>query len=320
MFNSFLRLLIPCSSLAIFILSLWTIHKNFHHYNAQNIWNILSTIPLSNIIKAIALTGLNYTIMTGYDCLAVNYIRHTLSFYKKALASIICSGISNSVGFTLVSSCIIRYRLYSNWGLSLTSITQISTFCNLTFILGLFIVGAIVFITNPLENTNILNFPFVSVQLLGVIFLFLILGYLLVTIFSKKQVKIGQWTLPHLSVKLILGQLIVSTLDWLLAASVFYSVFSSSVYLSYSTFLEIYILAQIVGLTSNIPGGLGVFEAIILVFLSPYISTENILLFLFIYRLIYYFIPLIISVVLLGAYELKHIILQSNSMSLKKFF
>ena len=319
MFNNlFFRLLTSCSSLVLFVLALWTIHENFHYYNAQNIWDILLTIPLPNIMGAIVFMSLNYVIITGYDCLAVNYINHTLSYPKKALVSIICSGISNSVGFALVSSCMIRYRLYSNWGLSVISIAQISAFCNLTFVLGLFVIGAIIFTTNTLEVPHLLNLPFVSVQPLGIIFILLILVYLVLTVLYKEPVRIGKWALPNLSIKMALGQLIVSTLDWSLAAAVFYSILSEYVPFSYSTFLGMYMLAQIAGLASNVPGGLGIFETVILVFLSPFISTDKIFSFLLIYRVIYYFIPLTISVLLLGKYELGQIVTTSNSVSCKE--
>ena len=171
-----------------------------------------------------------------------------------------------------------------------------------------------IFATNPLEVPHLLNVPFVSVQLLGIIFLLLILIYLLFTVVCKKPVRIGQWTLPNLSIKMALGQLIVSTLDWSLAAAVFYSIISQSVSFSYSTFLGIYMLAQIAGLASNVPGGLGIFETVILVFLSTVTSTEEIFSFLLIYRIIYYFIPLTISVLLLGKYELEQIVSNSNSV------
>lgn len=130
--------------------------------------------------------------------------------------------------------------------------------------------------------------------------------------------RIGKWALPNLSIKMALGQLIVSTLDWSLAAAVFYSILSEYVPFSYSTFLGMYMLAQIAGLASNVPGGLGIFETVILVFLSPFISTDKIFSFLLIYRVIYYFIPLTISVLLLGKYELGQIVTTSNSVSCKE--
>lgn len=301
--KNFFRLLPPCFSLGLFGLSLWTIHENFHDYNVQNFWNSLLTVPLSNILGAITLMSLNYAIMTGYDYLAVNYVRHSLPYSKMALVGIICSGISNSVGFALLSSCMIRYRFYSTWGLSVISIAQISAFCNLTFSLGLFVMGAIIFLTEPLAIPHLLDLPFNSVRPLGVIFLLLVLAYLLVTVVRQKPFSIGKWTLPHLPIRLALGQLIVAALDWSLAAAVFYSILSASVSLSYSAFFGIYMLAQVAGLASNVPGGLGIFETVMLVFLSPFISSEELFGSLLIYRGVYYFIPLIVSVLLLGKYE-----------------
>lgn len=211
----------------------------------------------------------------------------------------------------------IRYRFYSNWGLSIISIAQISAFCNLTFVLGLFVMGAIIFLANPLTIPYLLNLPFVSVQPLGAIFLLLILGYLLVTLVCQEPVKLGKLNLPNLPIKIVLGQLLISSLDWSLAAAVFYSIFSASISFSYSTFLGIYMLAQVAGLASNIPGGLGIFETVILVFLSPFVSTEKIFGSLLIYRGVYYFIPLTISVLLLGKYELGRIFLTPRSISCK---
>ncbi|MEM8778226.1 MAG: lysylphosphatidylglycerol synthase domain-containing protein [Cyanobacteria bacterium P01_G01_bin.49] len=288
----------------LFGLSVWTIHQNFHHYNAQNFWNSLSAVPASNILWAIALMSLNYVIMTGYDYLAVNYVGNSLPYSKTALVGFICSGISHSVGFALLSSCMIRYRFYATWGLPVIVIAQISAFCDLTFCLGLFVVGAIIFLKEPLAVPNLLDLPFNSVQPLGVIFLLVILAYLLVTVVRQKPFSFGKWTLPHLSVKLALGQLIVAALDWSLAAAVFYAILSPSVPLSYPAFFSIYILAQVAGLASNVPGGLGVFETVMIVLLSQFISSEELLGSLLIYRGVYYFIPLTVSVLLLGKYEL----------------
>ena len=108
--------------------------------------------------------------MTGYDCLAINYVRHNLFYSKKALVGIICSGISNSLGFALVSSCVIRYRFYSHWGLSVISIAQISAFCKAIFVLKFFAIGAIIFLTNPVVVPYSLNLYFVSLQPLVAIF------------------------------------------------------------------------------------------------------------------------------------------------------
>jgi uncharacterized membrane protein YbhN (UPF0104 family) len=65
------------------------------------------------------------------------------------------------------------------------------------------------------------------------------------------------------------------------------------------------LLGQIAGVLSNVPGGLGVFETIILLLLSPSIPSAQLFGALLIYRVVYYLLPLIIAVLLLGAYELR---------------
>ena len=304
--NNILRWLPPCLSLGVFALSLWTIQQNLHHYQAETFWESLSNIPPSHIVLAIAIMMVNYFIMTGYECLGLAYVRESLSYNRKALVGIICSGISNSVGFAVLSSCMIRYRFYSGWGFSVVKIAQISAFCNLSFCLGLFVVGSVIFLKEPLAIPQLLDLPFLSVRPLGTIFLIMVLSYLFLTVIRQKPLVIGKCIIPHLSPKLAISQLIVSALDWSLAAAVFYTLLHHSVHLSYSAFFGIYMLAQVAGLASNVPGGLGVFETVMILLLAPFIASEDLVGTLLIYRGIYYFIPLTVGILLLGKYELKH--------------
>ena len=139
------------------------------------------------------------------------------------------------------------------------------------------------------------------------IFLIIILAYLFFTVVLQKPLIIGKWVIPNLSPQLAIGQLIVSSLDWSLAAMVFYILLKTSVSLSYPTFFGIFILAQVAGLASNVPGGLGVFETVMILLLAPFIESEELLGTLLIYRGIYYFIPLGIAILLLGKYELSNL-------------
>ncbi|CCQ60508.1 lysylphosphatidylglycerol synthase domain-containing protein [Crocosphaera watsonii] len=312
--NSILRWFPPCVSLGLFALSLWTIQHNLQHYQAENFWGSLSQIPPSHIILAIALMAVNYLIMTGYECLGLAYIRQSLPYKKKALVGIICSGISNSVGFAVLSSCMIRYRFYSTWGFSVVKIAQISAFCNFSFCLGLFVVGSIIFLKEPLAIPQLIDFPFLSVRPIGIIFLVVILAYLFLTVIRQKPLIIGKWIIPHLPFKLAAGQLIVSALDWCLAAAVFYTLLHHSVAISYSAFFGIYMLAQVAGLASNIPGGLGVFETVMILLLAPFIASEDLLGTLLIYRGIYYFMPLTVASLLLGKYEWNHFFHKKQSV------
>jgi glycosyltransferase 2 family protein len=104
---------------------------------------------------------------------------------------------------------------------------------------------------------------------------------------------------------LALAQVSIAAADWMLAAAVFYALLPASVPLSYPAFCSIYLLGQIAGVISNVPGGLGVFETVMLLLLSPLVPSAKVFGVVIAYRGIYYLAPLCVAVVLLGLCELK---------------
>jgi glycosyltransferase 2 family protein len=294
-------------SFLLFALSVWAIAQELQKYNLKEVWGSLSAISTSHLLLAVGLTGLNYVMLTGYDVLALRFVRHRLPYCKTALASTISYGVSNSIGLALLSGSAIRYRFYRNWGLSNVEIAQVVAFCNLSFWLGLFAVGGVFFLIEPVAIPSLLHLPFKSVHPIGILFVIIVLTYLLVTVASRRPLRMGKWVLPlpHLPLSLGLTQIAVTSFDWILAAAVLYVLMSASVPLSYPGFFGIYLLAQIAGIISNVPGGLGVFETVMLLLLSPPIPSAKLFGALLVYRGIYYLLPLIVSVLLLSFYEMR---------------
>jgi uncharacterized membrane protein YbhN (UPF0104 family) len=291
--------------LVLFILSIWAIQQELAKYSPQEIFASLKAITDKRLITASALMVINYIMLTGYDTLAMIYIQGSLDYKKTAFVGFMSYAISNSVGLALLSGSAIRYRFYAHWGLSNRQIASIIGFCNLSFWLGLLAVGGVTFLIEPLQVPKVLKLPFTSVHPLGLVFLIIIFAYLALSLFTHKTLQIGRWKLPHLPFKLSLAQISITAIDWGLAAAVLYVLLPPSLSLSYAGFFGIYLLAQIAGIISNIPGGLGVFETVILLTLSSTIPSVQLLGSLLAYRVIYYWIPLILAIFCLGGYELK---------------
>lgn len=292
-------------SLGLFGLAIRVIAHEFHKYSFSDIVGRITAIHPLNLLLAVAITILNYGVLTGYDTLATRFVRHPLPYPKTALVGIISYAISNNVGLALLSSSAIRYRFYAPWGLTALKIAQIITFCNLSFWVGLFMVGGLVFATAPLSIPSLLHLPFATAQPLSLIFLAVIAAYLLLSSLSRRTMMIKGWVLPHLPLPLSLAQIMVASCDWALAAAVLYVLLPSLPEMNYVLLLGSYLLAQLAGVTSNVPGGLGVFETVLLSLLSPAIASDQLLGVLLVYRSIYYFLPLGTGVGLLLLYELK---------------
>ena len=280
--------------------------RELRQYQIGEILYTLSAIPKHDVVLAVGLTLLSCIVFTGYDTLAVLYIRYPLPYCKTALAAITSIPISNSIGFALLSGGAIRYRFYTSWGLSAAKIAQVIAFCSLTFWLGLFAVGGVMFLLEPVAVPTLLHLPFKSVHPIGVLFLSAIAAYLLWnTCSDRRPLKIRNWTVPHLPVHLCLAQIVISSVDWTLAATVLYVLLPSTPSLSYSAFFGVYLFAQLAGVVSNVPGGLGIFETVILLLLSASIPSNILFGALLAYRAIYYLLPLSIAMLLLGIYELR---------------
>ena len=149
----------------------------------------------------------------------------------------------------------ICYKFYSAWGFSAAKIAQIITFCNLSFWLGLFAVGGMVFAFTPLTIPQQLNSPFLSVRPLGFIFLIIIIAYLLWSGLSQKLLKIRNWVFTHLSLKYSLAQIAFTSADWILASAMLSVLLPlpTPKHFSFFSFFGIYLLAQIAGIISNRP-------------------------------------------------------------------
>ncbi|MDZ7955828.1 lysylphosphatidylglycerol synthase domain-containing protein [Nostoc sp. DedQUE09] len=291
--------------LLLLVLSLWAIASELREYNYRDILNSLAAIPKSRLSWAIWLTALGYVVMIGYDILGFNYINRSLSWNKIAFTNFISSAFSNTIGFALLTGSAIRYRFYASWGVSAVAIAQVIAFANFTFWLGMFAVAGFLFIINPLKIPTQLHLTFATVRPIGVIFLLLVAAYLLGSIFIKQPLIIRGHEFRFPSFKISLAQIAISSFDWILAAAVLYALLPSNISLSYLDFLGIYLLAMFAGVVSNVPGGLGVFETIILLILSSKVSAAAVLGSMLAYRGVYYFLPLLVAAGLLGLYEIR---------------
>ncbi|MBS1223253.1 MAG: mprF [Proteobacteria bacterium] len=141
----------PCIGLTLFIAALWVLHRALAAYRYQDVIAALERLPGKQLFAALLCTALSYLITTGYDWLALRYIRHPLPWPKVGFAALISYAISNSVGLSVLTSSSLRYRLYSSWGLTTVDIARIILFTTLTLWLGILTMGGAVLALNPLD-------------------------------------------------------------------------------------------------------------------------------------------------------------------------
>lgn len=287
-------------------IALWAIHHELQEIHGSHLLAELKLIPFTAILLAFLLTGLDFVVLAFCEVLSFKFIQKPLQYSKIALSSFVAYAFGNSVGFSGLSSSSVRYRFYTAWQFSALDIAKVVVFVNSTFILGFFALAGVCFTLEPLQIPSLFHLPFYSTQVLGVLALIMVAGYFVLCALPKKPftIKGVELTLPPVSISA--PQIALMALDLAIAASVLYVLLPSGGKTGFLGFMAVYLLAIGAGLLSQIPGGLGVFESIVLLVLPEDTSRAAILGSLIAYRLIYYLLPLTLAALFLGAFELRH--------------
>ena len=298
------RRLVPLTGVILLSIALLVLHHQLKQYHYADIIDRLKQLPSGQLLLAMFLTALNYLVLPGYDALALKYIKRQLELRKTLFAAFISYAFSQNLGFALLTSGSVRYRLYSIWGLSTVEITQIVAFCGVSFWFGVFSLGALVLLLEPIAVPETLHLPFHSGFAIGLILLLVVGSYLFFALKRKDAIKIGSWSIAVPPPWISISQIAVSSFDWALAGAVAYVLLPAGSGVSYMEFLGIFLIAQIAGLISHVPGGLGVFESIVVLLLSDKVPAAASIGSVLAYRVIYYLIPLAVAAVMLGIHEI----------------
>jgi phosphatidylglycerol lysyltransferase len=293
----------PLIGVGLFVLAAVVLFRQLQDYHLHDILRQVHTIPSGRIRAALLLMVCSYLVMTGYDLLALRYIRHPLPPAKTALTSFLGYAFSNNIGFSMIAGASVRYRLYSAWGLSAVEITQVVLFCTTSLWLGFFGLSGAVFTFAPLALPQSLNWPVATVRPLGILMLAAAAGYWMLTLFGRKEWYFRQWRLALPSYRLAGAQMAIAAADWLMAGAVLYVLLPGQPPLGPLHFLQIYLLAQLAGLVSQVPGGLGVFETAMLLLVPAQTPAPQVMGALLVYRGIYYLLPLLVATSVLGIVE-----------------
>jgi len=298
-----LKYLGPLMALCLLILALWALDRELGAVRFHQITASVRGLSHFKLAMALVLTAANYIVLTGYDALAFRFLGRSLSYAKIALASFIGYAFSNNAGFSAIAGSGVRYRLYSAWGLSALDVARVVAFYSVTFWIGLFAIGGCFFIFDPLTIPPQLHSPIATTRPLGIILLASLLAFLAATVLRKKPLAVfkEEFSLPSFPMALV--QTALSSADWALAGAVLYALLPDGAKVGFGAFLSAFLLGQFAGVISHVPGGLGVFEGVLMALLSGSAQPGELFASLLAYRAVYYLLPLAISVFLLGGFE-----------------
>ncbi|RYY75681.1 MAG: bifunctional lysylphosphatidylglycerol flippase/synthetase MprF [Gammaproteobacteria bacterium] len=300
-----LKKLTPFISLILFCIAAYAVHHQIVNYGWGNLWVDLLATPSETLETMFFMSAFGYITLSLCEWIAIRYSQEKLPYRLILLGSFLSNAISHNVGASPISGGAIRYRFYNEWGLSNSAIAKITVFGTLSYFLSAFtllIIASLIEYDSPPIESELAKNTYHLLLIIGVCFL---AGWIALSCFSKKQFTFRTFTISPPSPSLALQQIAVGALDLTIASIVLYIPLLNFTDISFSEFLIYYVVAQLFGLISQVPGGIGIFEGGFMYLAGSRFPPEQLLSALIIYRIVYYIIPLFIAGLLIVAYETK---------------
>jgi phosphatidylglycerol lysyltransferase len=294
---------VPGVAVVIGALGLLALRSEVHALRYRELSTAVRALPRSSIVLAALATLVAYAVLPAYDALALRYVGRSLGVRRTAFASVIAYGFSQTVGLAALTGASIRYRFWTAWGLSGAEVAQGVAFTTVTLWLGVATVGGVACLIGDLPAGASGPLAPGMVHALGVILLALPVAYLAWNWRARRSLEVAGWRFAAPGVRVAMMQIAVASVDWLLASLVLYALLAP-LGVGLGTLVRVFVLGQVIGLVSHVPGGLGVFESVVVLALRPVAAAEAVLPALIAYRAIYYAAPFATAAVGLAAYEL----------------
>ncbi|RKI19882.1 bifunctional lysylphosphatidylglycerol flippase/synthetase MprF [Corallococcus sp. AB030] len=295
------RVLTTALPLLLLCVAAYVLHRELSHYRREDVSAGLAAVTASRILLALAVTVVNYAALTLYDVLALGHAGHRIPYSRVGFTSFVGYAFGHNLGASFLSGGSVRYRLYSAWGLTALDVARVSAFNALTFWLGL---AAVTGASLLLEGGGgVLSLSTPVAHGVGAALGLLLVSYFVACATVRKPLRIRglEWTLP--TPARALAQLVVSCGDWALAAAVLWVLLPPDS-VSLPSLTALFALAQLAGIASQVPAGLGVFETVMLSALTPRVPAPQVVGVLLVYRLVYYLLPFTVAALLLAGHEL----------------
>ena len=298
-----LQRLIPLVMIAVFCAAIWALHRELSTFSWSRFVSFLSNLSALQIGLAFGMTAVAYAAMTAYDWFALRYLKLEMATWKVALAAFVGYAFSMNIGQTLISGGAVRLRLYTTWGLGPSDITGIVGFNFFIGMIGQMLLSGALFVTVGIRIPHELPVPLSSATWIGWALLIVVAVFFFLIFRRHEAIRIWKWHIDLPTPAISMAAVLISALDWALAGAVLFVIFPADTGLDVFQVIAIVMMAHIVAVLSTVPGGLGVFETVVILLLPPTVPKAEALSALIAFRTIFYLIPFLVAILVFAGQQ-----------------
>ncbi|MGH7924219.1 MAG: bifunctional lysylphosphatidylglycerol flippase/synthetase MprF [Candidatus Binatus sp.] len=294
----------PAAMLAACVLLFAVLTELSRGLDYHGVIHAIRGTPRELILISILLTALSYVALIARDLSALSYIGVKVSTSALLLASFGGSALGNTVGLRALTADAVRDRVYGAAGVRPERTARITLFDNVAFAIGLavFTVGCLTLAGSTIAR--VVPLSIVLIRGAGATVLLSIIAALLIGVSRREPISVGRLSFEMPSLQNMLLQLLAISVDLAAAAGALWFLLPRGG-IDFFTFAAIFSVATALGAISRIPGGLGVFEVVILLAFSGLAPSNEIAAALVIYRGVYFILPLLLAAAILAGFELR---------------
>ena len=291
-------------SLLIIVMSSVTLYRLLRDIDGEKVLVAIQATSIQTILIAGGFVAVGYVTLTFYDFFSLRTIgKKDVPYRIAALASFTSYTIGHNIGATVFTGGVVRFRIYSAWGLTIIDVAKIAFVTGLTFWLGNAFVLGVGIAYAPEVATAVDQLPPWVNRVIALAGLAVIVGYLIWLLPRPRVIGRDDWQIVLPNARLTLVQIGIGILDLGSAALAMYTLLPAQPAIEFVELLVTFVMATLLGFLSHAPGSLGVFDAAMLIGL-PQFEKEELLASLLIFRVLYFILPLFLAVAVLGIREL----------------
>jgi len=292
-------------SLLIIAVAAVVLYRKLHNISISKVVTAIATVEVRDVAIAALFVALGYFTLTFYDLFALRTIgRKDVPYRIAALGGFTSYSVGHNVGASVFTGGAVRYRIYSHWGLDAIEVAKLCFIAGLTFWLGNITVLGFGFAFHPAAASDIDQLPLWLNRALGIAALMVLAAYVAWVWRTPRVIGRQNWEVRLPTGPSTLLQIVIGMVDLTCCALAMYMVVPNDPHMQFIDVAVIFITATLLGFASHSPGGLGVFDAAMLIALWEF-DAEELLAGLLIFRLLYYLVPFALALMVLGIREFR---------------
>ncbi len=290
--------------LSIMVIALYVLYKLLRGIDPREVIDAIRQTSALNILIAALFVVAGYITLTFYDYFALKTIgRNEVPYRVAAIAGFTSYSIGHNVGFSVFSGGTVRFRIYSTAsGLSAVEVAKICFIAGLTFWLGNIAVLGLGFVIHPEAASAVDRLPPAVNYAAGVMLLAMLAAYTIWVSVANRNFGRGGWSVTLPGGRLTILQISIGVVDLVCCAAAMYMLMPAAPPIDFISLAVIFVAATLLGFASHTPGGIGVFDAAMLLALSQF-GREELVGALLLFRLLYYIVPFVLSLAIVAFRE-----------------